>query len=932
MSALPCITNSRDGTTLFALKGQGGGGIGAISSLTVSSLLVESSEIGLGNGAYISTIGGQLIYFDGTTLEPISQLSSLSTIEDWSFYPAISTVNMGNENLLGANVIAADSISTNTASVSSIQGNTAQFSSIVANDISTFSLTAISTIHAISSISSSTADIEAINTSSINGVPISTIIGGEMPDSVFSTLVAAISVSTPSLFVSSINGAEFTSTSVNVQQVTTSSIITDSISTLSAEIRQGLVSSLQFNPSLGGVSLGGVNLGLGSILGNVIGWGAGVFGAAAGTVGMITGTAALMNGRPGNNINTNNYEMINGTTQLQFSTLGASTTSIFRSVSSIGDPSQVPGEEVFISTNLLAGTHAVRSVSDPLNTMSSPTSSIQAFGQWVEVPFAMPSSLSSINNWAEFPAVSTIDAASNNLAGVAIGYISSLNADTISTAQIASSSISTAYLLGANSNLFGMGAQGLEIDAANLFLSTPNVIHPGNYNGSTCSFFEGRIRDVIASTVTTSSINANQLAISTISTNSILGSATDMFGIPGYDGGLNIIASTLALTSTPLIVHTGNYNGSTASFFQANIRDVIASTMITSTFQTNYAVFNQITTFNTFLGLEVDTNSLSTMILDCRQEATFKSTIFASSINAGQGILSSLAFRQKGAIGLSSLIGLSTAIVPGSGSSTITTLNTDLSLGNNLLWARQARLGFGNGNENVSEVLMYGGGGDFRVLKSGQGDTTVRVGTNISGTNTGYLFDTLLNKPFFSTINQSTSLMAYFPSSLTSTIGISTISFIPPKVVAGAFISLSTQVVLAADTPLPIVYDTTSYAVGGITFSTSAIVIPAPGIFELSMSIQLDKTGGGVSPCDFWFRKNGTNIPNSASQTTVQGTAGEILATVSIFEPCVAGDKIEVLIASSDATMSAKFFQSTITPYVRPAIPSIIMNAKCLNY
>ncbi len=153
------------------------------------------------------------------------------------------------------------------------------------------------------------------------------------------------------------------------------------------------------------------------------------------------------------------------------------------------------------------------------------------------------------------------------------------------------------------------------------------------------------------------------------------------------------------------------------------------------------------------------------------------------------------------------------------------------------------------------------------------------------------------------------------------------------SLVAGSFISLSTQGQAAADTPFAIAYTDTGFSIGGISFSTTAIVIPTTAVYEINHSVQLDKSGGGVSPCDFWLRNNGVDIPNSASQIVVQGTAGEVLATVSLILPLAANDKVEVVMASSDATMEATFFQSTVTtPYTRPAIPSLITNVKSLNY
>jgi hypothetical protein len=81
------------------------------------------------------------------------------------------------------------------------------------------------------------------------------------------------------------------------------------------------------------------------------------------------------------------YETINRTTQLQFSTLGQATTTVFRTTDQ-PYPNKTLGREIFISSIIPAGAKVVRSVSDPLNMviqstqLLSTTNYIQSFGQW----------------------------------------------------------------------------------------------------------------------------------------------------------------------------------------------------------------------------------------------------------------------------------------------------------------------------------------------------------------------------------------------------------------------------------------------------------------------------------------------------------------------------------------------------------------------
>jgi hypothetical protein len=81
------------------------------------------------------------------------------------------------------------------------------------------------------------------------------------------------------------------------------------------------------------------------------------------------------------------YESINGTTQFQFSTLGAPVYSVFRTTDQ-QFPNKTFGKEIFTSTIIPAGSKVLRSMSDPyqfplISTIAiSTTNYMQSFGQW----------------------------------------------------------------------------------------------------------------------------------------------------------------------------------------------------------------------------------------------------------------------------------------------------------------------------------------------------------------------------------------------------------------------------------------------------------------------------------------------------------------------------------------------------------------------
>jgi hypothetical protein len=158
-----------------------------------------------------------------------------------------------------------------------------------------------------------------------------------------------------------------------------------------------------------------------------------------------------------------------------------------------------------------------------------------------------------------------------------------------------------------------------------------------------------------------------------------------------------------------------------------------------------------------------------------------------------------------------------------------------------------------------------------------------------------------------------------------------------PLFINGAFSDTTTQLQTGgvANTPTAITFNTTDVTNGiSLGTPTSRIVVSKAGLYEFIYSIQFDKSGGGTSPVDVWLRKNGNNIPNSASQVVVAGTNGETVLSVPYMLTLAANDFIEVVFASSDATMAVSTFPATTAPpdpFTRPAVPSIITTMKLLS-
>ena len=146
----------------------------------------------------------------------------------------------------------------------------------------------------------------------------------------------------------------------------------------------------------------------------------------------------------------------------------------------------------------------------------------------------------------------------------------------------------------------------------------------------------------------------------------------------------------------------------------------------------------------------------------------------------------------------------------------------------------------------------------------------------------------------------------------------------PFNLAYGSFGSNLTQT-LGANPSLAISYNQT-YIANGVSYDVAnptRVVVQANGIYRFTYSIQFDKVGGGVSRADIWIAIDGTTVPNSGGQCVVANTNGETFPFCEYILALNAGQYVEVIFTSSDATMAASAFPAA---GVIPAVPAIIAN------
>ena len=198
------------------------------------------------------------------------------------------------------------------------------------------------------------------------------------------SFLSSASVFTSNLSTNSISTSQIVSKDIFTSTLTVSSLnapnfVASTLSTVVIDTKVTLTSTL----SLTG-SPTNINLGLGDVIQGLVGGAATqALGVGLGGTALVTGSVALVTGRTSGGVNSNIFQTVNGSTQLQFSTIGSNVSSVFLTVNS-PDPLTTPGLEIQQSQGVAAGTYCVRSVGDPLYITNN-VSSIQMYGQWVPV-------------------------------------------------------------------------------------------------------------------------------------------------------------------------------------------------------------------------------------------------------------------------------------------------------------------------------------------------------------------------------------------------------------------------------------------------------------------------------------------------------------------------------------------------------------------
>lgn len=156
---------------------------------------------------------------------------------------------------------------------------------------------------------------------------------------------------------------------------------------------------------------------------------------------------------------------------------------------------------------------------------------------------------------------------------------------------------------------------------------------------------------------------------------------------------------------------------------------------------------------------------------------------------------------------------------------------------------------------------------------------------------------------------------------------IKVISFIQPSPKrrrSGNFLDTTNQTAALINTAYAVTFNTTDLSDGVYIGSpTSRVYVDTEATYNFQFSVQTDNTSGGNHLIYLWYRVNGVDVANSASQVRLKGTDGELVAAWNFVAKLKAGDYFELMWSVSDTAVQLTA-QAAAAPV--PGIPSAILS------
>jgi len=139
----------------------------------------------------------------------------------------------------------------------------------------------------------------------------------------------------------------------------------------------------------------------------------------------------------------------------------------------------------------------------------------------------------------------------------------------------------------------------------------------------------------------------------------------------------------------------------------------------------------------------------------------------------------------------------------------------------------------------------------------------------------------------------------------------------------GEFTKTTDQTPASTNTAYALTFDNTEIAEGiSIGSPASRIVVVQSGLYQFDATVQIGSSSSSPKTVWLWFRKNGTDVANSARLVTININNGYTAVSMSEFFSLAANDRIEIMFAANDTAITVDNVAATA---FAPAAPAVVL-------
>ena len=139
----------------------------------------------------------------------------------------------------------------------------------------------------------------------------------------------------------------------------------------------------------------------------------------------------------------------------------------------------------------------------------------------------------------------------------------------------------------------------------------------------------------------------------------------------------------------------------------------------------------------------------------------------------------------------------------------------------------------------------------------------------------------------------------------------------------GEFTKTSDQSPAVINTAYALTFDNSDISEGiSIGSPASRIVVVQSGLYQFDATVQIGSSSSSAKTVWLWFRKNGTDVANSARLVTININNGYTAVSMSEFFSLAANDRIEIMFAANDTAITVDNVAATA---FAPAAPAVVL-------